>query len=71
METHLDLFYTNEVNRDQSLDLFCSKILDPSNKVLLVFIHGGLWVDGDKSGYHQIAHRYWSDRVDVAIINYR
>jgi len=40
--------------------------------VILAYIHGGLWVDRDKSDYDHIG-QYWSSRhgFPVAVVNYR
>ena len=76
MKEHLDQYYTAQRSTEQSLDLFVhggdeNNDNNIKNKVLLVFVHGGLWVDGDKKGYKTVANRYVNDRCDVAIVNYR
>ena len=41
-----------------------------SNAPLLVFIHGGYWQRGDKSGFSFIAEPFVENGVDVALIGY-
>ena len=67
-----DLFYADNENRAQSLDVYL-----PARRVsdrplpLLVWIHGGGWRGGDKRGGGQITHLVASGRYVGASINYR
>jgi arylformamidase len=64
-EAQLDCAY-DEGPRDR-IDLFrCGK----RNAELLVFIHGGYWQRGDKSGFSFIAEPFVETGVDVALVGY-
>jgi hypothetical protein len=51
------------------LDFWRSTSIHPAPVVVL--IHGGGWVDGDKSGYRGAVKRYLDAGVSVVAINYR
>ncbi|MBY0457809.1 MAG: alpha/beta hydrolase, partial [Gemmataceae bacterium] len=53
----------------QVLDFWQAKSDSPTPLVLL--IHGGGWVNGDKSGYRHGVKRYLDAGLSVAAINYR
>jgi acetyl esterase/lipase len=63
----------------QNLDLYLPKQLGKgrsSERVkpripLLIFIHGGAWIGGDKSSYGAVATRFANDGLAVALVNYR
>jgi acetyl esterase/lipase len=41
------------------------------NEPLLIFIHGGAWIGGDKSMYSTLAESFANEGVAVALVNYR
>ena len=53
----------------QKFDFWQAESDEPTPVVLL--IHGGGWVNGDKSGYHRAAATYLKEGISVAAINYR
>jgi acetyl esterase/lipase len=53
----------------QVMDVYQAKSDKPTPVVLA--IHGGGWVNGDKSGYRASARRYVDEGVTVIAINYR
>src|SRR5690349_7373202 len=53
----------------QVLDFWQAKSKVPTPVVLL--IHGGGWVNGDKSGYRGGVRRYLDAGISVVAINYR
>ena len=67
---HTDIYYTDQSDIDQSFDLYRTN--QCSNKLLL-FIHGGLWKDNDKSLYSDLGHTLSDEpyNYNVCIINYR
>ncbi len=65
--THADVAYGK--HERQVLDFWQAKSETPTPVVLL--IHGGGWVNGDKSGYHNGVKRYLDAGVSVVAINYR
>ena len=65
--------YTNEVDdAHRQLDLYL-----PANRTsthpptLLVYVHGGLWMDRDKKEYQHIGRYYTTKGLAVAVVNYR
>ena len=57
------------VHSRQVLDFWRSTSIQPAPVV--VMIHGGGWVDGDKSGFRGAVKRYLDAGVSVVAINYR
>ena len=53
----------------QKFDFWQAESDEPTPVVLL--IHGGGWVAGDKSGYRRSAQTYLQEGISVAAINYR
>jgi acetyl esterase/lipase len=55
-----------------TLDLYLPAVsANPSTTPLLVYIHGGLWLDRDKREYAQLASAFAAKNMAVAVINYR
>jgi len=67
---HKDIPYLPQAELRQTLDLYES-INHLHNSPLLVYIHGGAWVDRDKKDYLNIGRYYSSVGFSVAVINYR
>ena len=69
-----DVPYTSETSdTHRQLDLYI-----PSNRaatrppILLVYVHGGLWMDRDKKEYQHIGRHYTATHsLAVAVVNYR
>lgn len=60
----------NESDGDkQSLDLYLPRM--HSGFPVLMFIHGGSWVQGDKSEYTDLASILAGHGLGVAVVNYR
>ncbi|MEG1855996.1 MAG: alpha/beta hydrolase [Acinetobacter sp.] len=53
----------------QRLDIFCST-RPRSQRPLIVFVHGGAWLHGDKKDYRFVGEAFAKEGYDVAIINY-
>ena len=51
------------------LDLFCTQT-PREHRPLIVFVHGGAWMHGDKKDYHFIGEAFAKEGFDVAVINY-
>lgn len=66
--TVADYVYGTDSER-QKFDFWQAESDQPTPLVLL--IHGGGWVNGDKSGYHRAVSRYLDAGISVAAINYR
>ena len=67
--------YTSEADDPaRQLDLYIAAPSEPSATrlpTLLVYVHGGLWMDRDKCDYQHIG-RHWASRgVTTAFVNYR
>ncbi len=83
MPTHADLAYAATRNPSQMLDLYLPEATvnasEPGHRPLLVFIHGGAWMIGDKAwmrgGTHmqleQLLHLLLNNGYAVASLNYR
>jgi arylformamidase len=66
---HLDIFYTETKDSLQSLDVYWnSKSKDAK---VLMFVHGGGWLSGDKKQYRDMASRLAKNELTVVLINYR
>lgn len=81
--SHTDLTYDPDASdKQRQLDLFVASaatagpsadpVPGPASFPLLVYLHGGLWVDRDKSAYAALA-QHWVRTlgVHVAVVNYR
>lgn len=66
--TVADYVYGTDSER-QKFDFWQAESDEPTPLVLL--IHGGGWVNGDKSGYHRSVPEYLNAGISVAAINYR
>jgi acetyl esterase/lipase len=56
----------------QRVDVFCREEEEEETSFhLLVFVHGGLWTNGDKSQHVQLAHLLCRPNWRVAVCNYR
>lgn len=51
------------------LDLFRTQT-PREHRPLIVFVHGGAWMHGDKKDYHFIGEAFAKEGFDVAVINY-
>jgi hypothetical protein len=76
MATHRDIIYLPNTTQPKahSLNLFLpSTSTAESTKLpaLVVFIHGGLWMDKDKDNFDHIGNHWRNMGVAVAIPNYR
>jgi acetyl esterase/lipase len=66
---HWDIFYTESKDSLQSLDVYWnSKSKDAK---VLMFVHGGGWLSGDKKQYREMASRLAQNGLTVVLINYR
>ena len=65
-----NLAYIPQGDPAQTLDITLPKT-PTSNGPLLVFIHGGAWISGDKIEYAALAQRFADDGIAVATMNYR
>ena len=68
-----NLPYTDDANDpDRQLDLYM-----PTNAplarppILLVYVHGGLWMDRDKKEYQHVGRHYATQGLTTAVVNYR
>ncbi|KAN0040928.1 hypothetical protein ACTFIV_003464 [Dictyostelium citrinum] len=71
----IDIEYLNTGKDGHKLDLYYQDNEgNNENRALLVYVHGGFWVDRDKKDYSALGH-YFADskemNIAVAIINYR
>lgn len=64
-----DIFYTEENDSLQSLDVYWNSKSEKA-KVLL-FVHGGGWLSGDKKQYREMAAYLADNGLTVVLINYR
>jgi hypothetical protein len=66
---HLDIFYAETKDSLQSLDVYWnSKSKDAK---VLMFVHGGGWLSGDKKQYREMASSLAENGLTVVLINYR
>jgi len=74
MNIFLDIPYaTSPVHPQQKLDLYLNLNSNSTSQhpPLIIYIHGGLWVDRDKKDYQNIGKTLSEKGYAVAIINYR
>ncbi|HMC00753.1 MAG TPA: alpha/beta hydrolase [Flavobacteriaceae bacterium] len=66
---HWDIYYTEAQDSLQSLDVYWnSKSKDTK---VLMFVHSGGWLSGDKKQYREMASNLASNGLTVVLINYR
>jgi len=65
----LDIFYTDEKDTLRSVDVFWSNNSNDAN--VIVFVHGGGWLSGDKKQYREMAESLASSGMTVVLVNYR
>ncbi len=65
----LDIFYTDEKDTLRSVDVFWSN--DSKDTNVIVFVHGGGWLSGDKKQYREMAMSLASRGMTVVLVNYR
>jgi acetyl esterase/lipase len=63
------LAYVADGNEKHKLDLYLPS--GAKNPRLLVFVHGGAWISGDKSQYKELGRFFSSRGVATAVVNYR
>jgi acetyl esterase/lipase len=66
---NLDIFYTKNEDSLQSLDVYWNG--NSKSAGVLVFVHGGGWLSGDKKQYRKMAANLASNGITVVLINYR
>lgn len=71
MSIYRDIGYTQANSASQSLDLFVPKQTPPRSLPLVILIHGGGWLSGDKKDFQGLAHEFISRGFAFASINYR
>jgi len=64
-----DIFYNENQDTLQSLDVFWNR--NSKGSKVLVFVHGGGWLSGDKNEYRELASYLASNGITVVLINYR
>lgn len=64
-----DVFYTEEQDPLQSADVYWNN--GSKNAKVLVFVHGGGWLSGDKEQYREMASNLAENGITVVLINYR
>lgn len=66
---HWDIFYKEAKDSLQSLDVYWnSKSKDAK---VLIFVHGGGWLSGDKKQYREMASNLADNGLTVVLVNYR
>lgn len=67
---HRDLPYAEPQNKQQRLDVYTPA--KGENHPMVLWIHGGGWITGDKTDYIEVKSRVFSDRGFILVsINYR
>ena len=66
-----DIGYTPAYLASQSLDLYLPKQTPTKPLPLVVLIHGGGWMGGDKQDFHGLGSEFVSHGFAMASINYR
>ena len=69
MRLHLDLAYTDPVDRQRTLDVYASA--DGQDRPVVVWIHGGGWHRGDKSDFDQKPQAFVDQGFVFISVNYR
>jgi arylformamidase len=64
-----DIFYTEKQDSLQSLDVYWNSELE--NAKVLLFVHGGGWLSGDKKQYREMAASLAGNGMTVVLVNYR
>lgn len=72
MRIYHNIGYTEDsTNNSQSLDLFLPKQRPANLLPVVILIHGGGWIGGDKKDFAGLAHEFVIRGYAVASINYR
>jgi len=71
MRVFHDIEYTKDSNNSQSLDLFLPKQVTANPIPVVILIHGGGWLGGDKKDFAGLAHDFVTRGFAVASLNYR
>ena len=64
-----DIFYTEARDSLQSVDVYWNSKSKNSN--VLMFVHGGGWLSGDKKQYREMASNLAAYGLTVVLVNYR
>lgn len=64
-----DVFYTNDKDSLRSLDVYWNDASEEANVIL--FVHGGGWLSGDKNAYRDMAAKLAGQGMTVILANYR
>ncbi len=65
----LNIYYTEEKDSLQSLDVYWD--CNSTNAEVLMFVHGGGWLSGDKNQYRELAATLANNGFTVVLVNYR
>lgn len=68
--SELAIPYVPNGGNEQQLDLYWP-LSNDARRPLIIFIHGGAWIGGDKQQHIPLAHRFVADGFAVAAVNYR
>ncbi len=63
-----ELSYAENGSSEQTLSLYLAA---DTGVPLLVFVHGGAWISGEKGEHAEMAKRFAEDGISVALVNYR
>jgi acetyl esterase/lipase len=63
------IFYTENEDSLQSLDVYWNS--KSKNAKVLIFVHGGGWLSGDKKSYREMAAQLSDNGITVLLVNYR
>ncbi len=66
---HWDIFYTKAKDSLQSLDVYWNS--ESKDAKVLIFVHGGGWLSGDKKQYKEMAENLARNGLTVVLVNYR
>ncbi|SMD32760.1 Acetyl esterase/lipase [Reichenbachiella faecimaris] len=66
---HRDIFYTEAKDSLQSLDVYWNS--ESKNAKVLLFVHGGGWLSGDKRQYGEMATHLAAQGLTAVVVNYR
>jgi prenylcysteine alpha-carboxyl methylesterase len=62
----------NGIDHRNTMNIYTPDDMDSNKKYpIVLFVHGGIWISGDKSLYHQLGMFMKSKGVICAVINYR